>query len=109
MFVPNDFVWHRFVAQICTKMCVCPGICANMHDKATQTKPLATINGTISRNMPTNLEPKRLKSKLDLKRLRLVVLLWKQQHTVQTTVPKNSTLIFRDLVLGFGRETLDCG
>ena len=50
--------------------CACaPGICANMHDKATQTKPLATINGTISRNMPTNLEPKRLKSKLDFKKI----------------------------------------
>ena len=69
MFVPNDFVWHCFVAQVCTKMCVCPGICANMHDKATQTKPLATINGTISRNMPTNFEPKRLKSKLDFKKM----------------------------------------
>ena len=71
--VPNDFVRHRFIAQIRTKMCVCPGIRADLRTKQSRTKPLATINGTISRNMPTstNFEPKRLKLKLDFKHIEL--------------------------------------
>ena len=57
--------------------------------------PLATINGTISRNMSTNFEPKRLKSKLDFKKIELGG--FAVEAAIYRTVPKNSTLTFGDL------------
>ena len=94
-------------AQIRTKMCVYPGIAQICATKQSYTKPLATINGTISRNMPTNFEPKQFKLKLDFKKIELGG--FAVEPEIYRTVPKNSTLIFGDLDLGFGRETLDCG
>ena len=63
MFEPKDFVRHRFVAQISTKICVCRSSRISVRHR---TKSLSTNIGTISKNMPTNFDPKQLKLKRDI-------------------------------------------
>ena len=73
MFVLKYFVRDCFVAQIRAKMCVRAGIRAYLRDEALKQRHAkqnpwlrpSTI-GTISRNMLTNFELKRLKLKLDI-------------------------------------------
>ena len=68
MFVLKDFVRDCFVAQVRAKMCLRAGIRAYLRNpmKQRRTKSFVTKIGTISGNMLTNFELKRLKPKLEV-------------------------------------------
>ena len=69
MFVAKDFTRRHLVAQICANSGANTHFGAYLRDEAIPNKILscAANIGTISRNMPTNFELKRLKpAKLDI-------------------------------------------
>ena len=57
---------HCFVAQIRAKTCGRAGIRAFLRDEVTLSKYFSQNIGTISREMPTNFDRKRLKPKFDI-------------------------------------------
>ena len=66
MSILKDFVWDRFVVQIRPKCALALELAHFCSTKRRREKSLAMNIGTISRNMPTNFKPKRLKTNLDI-------------------------------------------
>ena len=114
IFVPNNFVWHRFVAQI--QFCSASLRRTDTHQNvsvprnqrgyarqsnAVQNPWLRSLELSQETCLRTDFEPKLLKPKLDFKKIELC------DFAVDIQSPKIVPLFLWTQILGFGWETLE--